>query len=62
MSEHGPADAAESAGKAKAEDLRTAAPDTDVRHPLWTSEGLAAGVAIGVVMWLVLIWVIWECL
>ncbi len=65
MPEHGLADDTDPAAVTEAgqpEDPRTRLPDSDVRHPLRTPEGLVVAVAVSAVMWLVLGWIIWKCL
>jgi hypothetical protein len=37
-------------------------PNSDVRHPLRTAEGIVVAVAVSAVMWLILAWVIWKFL
>ena len=65
MPEYGPADDLGSARDTKAghlEDLRTKPPDSDVRHPLRAAEGLVVAIAVSIMMWLILAWVIWKWL
>jgi hypothetical protein len=37
-------------------------PNSDVRHPLRTPEGIIVAIAVSAVMWLILAWVIWRVL